>query len=176
MHPHFAQKSSIHAFGSACNTQPLHAGLQACVEVFEPQENIKGPASCSPRNSEFRHVTEMWCFALQKQEIALEILNYRKNGEKFWNLLSLMPVKDACGNVVSFIGVQSDITELIRRKHAERELQQAKVGNPGPSIAAYAPAVVHAATGMCLRRLAVSKLWDSGLPLQRSIQTPKLRA
>ena len=66
---------------------------------------------------------------LQKREIALEILNYRKNGEKFWNLLSLMPVKDACGNVVSFIGVQSDITELIRRKHAERELQQAKVGN-----------------------------------------------
>ena len=65
---------------------------------------------------------------LQKREIALEILNYRKNGEKFWNLLSLMPVKDACGNVVSFIGVQSDITELIRRKHAERELQQAKVG------------------------------------------------
>lgn len=65
---------------------------------------------------------------LQKREIALEVLNYRKNGEKFWNLLSLMPVKDACGNVVSFIGVQSDITELIRRKHAERELQQAKVG------------------------------------------------
>ena len=65
---------------------------------------------------------------LQKKEIALEILNYRKNGEKFWNLLSLMPVKDAYGNVVSFIGVQSDISELIRRKHAERELQQAKVG------------------------------------------------
>ena len=65
---------------------------------------------------------------MQKKEIALEILNYRKNGEKFWNLLSLMPVKDACGNVVSFIGVQSDISELIRRKHAERELQQAKVG------------------------------------------------
>lgn len=67
------------------------------------------------------------CLCLQKREIALEILNYRKNGEKFWNLLSLMPVKDAYGNVVSFIGVQSDITELIRRKHAERELQQAKV-------------------------------------------------
>lgn len=66
-------------------------------------------------------------YPVQKREIALEILNYRKNGEKFWNLLSLMPVKDGCGNVVSFIGVQSDITELIRRKHAERELQQAKV-------------------------------------------------
>jgi hypothetical protein len=59
--------------------------------------------------------------------VSLEILNYKKNGDKFWNLLSMMPVCNAAGAVVSFIGVQSDITELIRRKHAERELQQAKV-------------------------------------------------
>nr|AML77241.1 putative LOV domain-containing protein [Coccomyxa subellipsoidea] len=63
----------------------------------------------------------------QKREVSLEILNYKKNGDKFWNLLSMMPVCNAAGAVVSFIGVQSDITELIRRKHAERELQQAKV-------------------------------------------------
>ena len=94
---------------------------------------------------------------MQKQEIALEILNYRKNGEKFWNLLSLMPVKDACGNVVSFIGVQSDITELIRRKHAERELQQAKVGNPDLFIAYCMHACCCACTlGVCPERLAVT--------------------
>jgi hypothetical protein len=29
--------------------------------------------------------------------------------------------------LMSFIGVQSDITELIRRKEAEKELQEAKV-------------------------------------------------
>ncbi len=99
---------------------------------------------------------------LQKQEIALEILNYRKNGEKFWNLLSLMPVKDACGNVVSFIGVQSDITELIRRKHAERELQQAKVGNPGLSVACCMHACYRACRYCtCLKRLGVSDLQGS---------------
>ena len=64
----------------------------------------------------------------QKREVSLEVLNYKKNGDRFWNLLSMMPVPDAAGNVVSYIGVQSDITELIRRKHAERELQEAKVG------------------------------------------------
>ncbi len=68
----------------------------------------------------------------QKREVSLEILNYKKNGDKFWNLLSMMPVCNAAGAVVSFIGVQSDITELIRRKHAERELQQAKVRNDNP--------------------------------------------
>jgi hypothetical protein len=69
---------------------------------------------------------------VQRREVSLEILNYKKNGDKFWNLLSMMPVHDAEGNLVSFIGVQSDITELIRRKYAERELQQAKVGTTTP--------------------------------------------
>lgn len=64
---------------------------------------------------------------MQERELSLEVLNYKKNGDKFWNLLSMMPVRNPAGAVVSFIGVQSDITELIRRKHAERELQQAKV-------------------------------------------------
>ncbi|BDA49232.1 probable signal transduction histidine-protein kinase BarA at N-terminal half [Coccomyxa sp. Obi] len=63
----------------------------------------------------------------EERELSLEILNYKKNGDKFWNLLSMMPVRNPAGAVVSYIGVQSDITELIRRKHAERELQQAKV-------------------------------------------------
>lgn len=69
--------------------------------------------------------------------MSLEILNYKKNGDKFWNLLSMMPVRDSEGAVVSFIGVQSDITELIRRKHAERELQQAKVGRLLPTVSAF---------------------------------------
>ncbi|KAK9819724.1 hypothetical protein WJX72_001676 [[Myrmecia] bisecta] len=61
------------------------------------------------------------------REITVELLNYRKNGEKFWNLLSMTPVRDSSGQLMSFIGVQSDITELIRRKEAEKELQEAKV-------------------------------------------------
>ena len=53
----------------------------------------------------------------------MELLNYRKSGERFWNLLSMTPVRDRAGNLMSYIGVQSDITELIRRKEAEQELQ-----------------------------------------------------
>ena len=59
--------------------------------------------------------------------ITVELLNYRKNGEKFWNLLSLTPVMDPdTGAVVRCIGVQSDITELIRRKQQEKMLSDAK--------------------------------------------------
>lgn len=39
---------------------------------------------------------------------------------------SVTPVRDASGRLLSFIGVQSDITELVRRRHAEAELQDAK--------------------------------------------------
>lgn len=82
----------------------------------------------------------------QKREVSLEILNYKKNGDKFWNLLSMMPVRNAAGAVVSFIGVQSDITELIRRKHAERELQQAKVQPFLPISQWSTPDLIHGLT------------------------------
>jgi PAS domain S-box-containing protein len=55
-------------------------------------------------------------------ECTVEILNHHKNGEAFWNRLSLTPVRDNSGEVTHFIGVQSDIT---KRKHAEEALREA---------------------------------------------------
>jgi PAS domain S-box-containing protein len=47
-------------------------------------------------------------------EYSGEILNYRKNGETFWNELTISPVHNDLGNLTNFIGVTRDITE---RKH-----------------------------------------------------------
>lgn len=58
-----------------------------------------------------------------RQEITVEILNYRKSGEPFWNRLSITPVRGADGEVTHFIGVQSDISE---QKRAEAALRAAK--------------------------------------------------
>lgn len=55
-------------------------------------------------------------------ECTVEILNHTKDGEPFWNRLSLTPVKDSSGEVTHFIGVQSDIT---KRKNAEEALREA---------------------------------------------------
>jgi len=52
----------------------------------------------------------------------VEILNYRKDGSKFWNRLSITPVKDKSGKTSHFIGVQSDITA---RREAEEALKAA---------------------------------------------------
>lgn len=48
-----------------------------------------------------------------------EILNNRKNGEFFWNDLSITPVKDAEGCITQFVGVIRDVTV---RKHREQQL------------------------------------------------------
>ena len=48
------------------------------------------------------------------------LLNYRKDGTTFWNELQVTPVRDADGKLVSFIGVQNDITERVEAEHIAR--------------------------------------------------------
>nr|AML76470.1 putative LOV domain-containing protein [Cosmarium tinctum] len=45
---------------------------------------------------------ESWCGRL---------LNYKKDGSPFWNLLTVTPVKDDVGKVVKFIGMQVEVTK-----------------------------------------------------------------
>jgi len=54
---------------------------------------------------------------------AVEILNYTRSGDPFWNALSITPVRDTNGRLTHFIGVQIDLSE---RRQLERELQQAQ--------------------------------------------------
>ena len=57
--------------------------------------------------------------------VSVEILNYRKNGEPFWNQLDVAPIKDEDGEVTHLVGFQTDITErkeieLRARRQAEQ--------------------------------------------------------
>lgn len=54
------------------------------------------------------------------ESITVELRNYRKGGELFWNELYISPIFGEAGQVTHFIGVQNDIT---RRKNAEENLQ-----------------------------------------------------
>lgn len=57
----------------------------------------------------------------EERDCRVTLRNYRKNGEMFWNELTLCPVLDEEKRLTHFIGVQNDITE---RKQAERSLEQ----------------------------------------------------
>jgi len=55
-----------------------------------------------------------------RRTVTTTLLNYRKDGTAFWNQLSISPVFDGSGALVSFVGVQTDVTERVRVEH-ERE-------------------------------------------------------
>jgi len=65
-------------------------------------------------------------------EDRLEMLNYRKDGTPFWNLLQVSPVFDQDQNLEAYVGIQQDIS---KRKQAEVELQQAKESAEEASLA-----------------------------------------
>ncbi|ABO97849.1 predicted protein, partial [Ostreococcus lucimarinus CCE9901] len=49
--------------------------------------------------------------AIKKGEAVTVVLkNYKKSGEEFMNQLSLTPIRDADGQVMYYVGIQSDVT------------------------------------------------------------------
>jgi PAS domain S-box-containing protein len=57
-----------------------------------------------------------------RRTVTTTLLNYRKDGTAFWNQLSISPVFDGSGALVSFVGAQTDVTERVR---VEREREAA---------------------------------------------------
>lgn len=50
------------------------------------------------------------------------LLNYKKDGSKFWNELSISPIEEN-GEVIGFVGIQDDITDRVQ---VEKDLIKAK--------------------------------------------------
>lgn len=58
--------------------------------------------------------------AIRRMEpVSVEILNYKKNGEPFWNLLHIDPIYLEEEDKYYFVGIQKDITEV---KQAEQKI------------------------------------------------------
>ncbi len=53
-----------------------------------------------------------------EEPTTVDLRNYRKDGEQFWNRLSVTPVYDEDGDLVNHIGIQQDVTE--ERTRAKR--------------------------------------------------------
>ena len=91
---------------------------------YSPQESVgqncrflQGPSTDPATIAELRR-------ALQDgHAVAVEILNYRKDGTPFWNALSVSPIHDAAGRITHFIGVQTDVTA---RRQLEEQFRQAQ--------------------------------------------------
>jgi len=59
------------------------------------------------------------------EPVSVELVNYRKNGEPFWNQLEIAPVRDEEREVTNYVGFQMDVTERKRAEFAvERYAEQ----------------------------------------------------
>ena len=48
-----------------------------------------------------------------RRPVTVTLLNHRKDGTAFWNQLSVSPVLDGAGELVSFVGVQADVSQRV---------------------------------------------------------------
>lgn len=58
-----------------------------------------------------------------KSSIAIELLNYRRDGSPFWNAVFIGPVYDTAGKLLYFFASQLDVT---RRRNTEQSYRQAQ--------------------------------------------------
>nr|AML79406.1 putative LOV domain-containing protein [Cycas micholitzii] len=57
-----------------------------------------------------------------EQTCTVRILNYRKDGNPFWNFLHTAPVRNASGKIAFYVGVQLDVTSIDQDEHQDKGL------------------------------------------------------
>ena len=91
----------------------LHTTGYTLAEVIGQTPRIlQGPGTERAPRDAIRKALKRW------RPIVVELLNYRKDGSKFWVELSIVPVTDAAGWYTHWVSIQRDIT-------GRREIEQA---------------------------------------------------
>ena len=71
--------------------------------------------SCCPAEAGFLRLLT----ASAGKPTVVQLMNYKKNGDPFINYLSITPIHDSNGHITHFVGIQSDISDLVNHKKAE---------------------------------------------------------
>ncbi|UCF37761.1 MAG: response regulator [Acidobacteriota bacterium] len=88
---------------------------------FEMDEAIgKTPGSLLQGQKSDPKVVELMRSRIrQGKGFSVELLNYKKSGERYWVAIEVQPIHDESGAISNFMGIESDITE---RKRFEEQL------------------------------------------------------
>ena len=74
-------------------------------------------------DADLRVVEEIKQTMRQGKSFHGEMLNFRKNGKKFWSSLRIAPIRDTNGLTAHYVGIQTDIT-LMKQRDLEIEEQR----------------------------------------------------
>lgn len=80
----------------------------------------KDPAFLHGPETDSKAIKKIYKHLLDKKSVSAEILNYSKNGRKYWMQVNVSPFYNADGELVNFISVENDITQL---KQAEDNIK-----------------------------------------------------
>ena len=83
--------------------------------------HLQGPGTDKAPLAELRTATRLG------RSCVVQLVNYRRNGDAFVNYLSVTPIHNDAGMLTHYVGIQSDITELVNHKKAELAAKHAAV-------------------------------------------------
>jgi PAS domain S-box-containing protein len=69
----------------------------------------------------------------EAEPVSVEVRNYRKDGSRFWNRVSIAPVRDDAGTVTNYVGFQQNVSERRERKQ-DLQLFKKAVENAGRAV------------------------------------------
>lgn len=90
-------------------------GYKASEIIGKSTKILHGPNSDHEELKKMNKAIEKW------ESCEITIVNYKKNGEEFWNNFKISPVADDKGIYTHWIAVQRDVTEQ-KQKELEKEL------------------------------------------------------
>jgi len=68
--------------------------------------------------------SDLWDTITAGREWQGELLNRKKNGELFWELVSISPVRNRAGKIINYLAVKEDISEHKKSEKLEKALYQ----------------------------------------------------
>jgi len=108
-----------------------------------------------------------------------EMLNFRKNGEKYWNYLRIAPVRDASGIVTHYVGIQTDVTTMRQRdleikEQREELLHVTRVGKLAEFVSSLAHEISQPLTAILSYAQAAQRM-IANLPAGQAERVPQLQ-
>ena len=83
----------------------------------------KNPRLLKSRHTESEEYDVLWNTILAGEIWRGEMLNRKKNGDSYWALVAIAPIRDVSGEITGFVALQEDVTS---RKEAEKAMIAAK--------------------------------------------------
>lgn len=88
-----------------------HAFLQ--ISGYTREEILgRNPRFLQGERTDHRQMQELRKALMNSEPVTMEVLNYRKSGEAFFNQLSIAPIRDDLGKVTHFVGVVNDVSQM----------------------------------------------------------------